>query len=188
MSVGINTLKYIHEVKYMKEDKNPEKEKEDELAAALKTPPPTEYTTSRNRVFHFGKPSLRHRRTVVKVLKIMQEPAADYKAIVACAKERGMELEEFLKLDESDYTEDELRRMIKKSSADFNIMFADMMTEVLTEVLYATIKKAPFQFTTIESFEEGMDDYAEAVELFPVAVKWVAQAAVDIKNIDRKNL
>lgn len=170
----------------MSEDKKPEQS--EEVASKLKTPPPSEYTTQGNRVFVFGKPALKHRKTIMKVLKALREPAADYDAILKCAKDRGMELEDFLKLEESDYTVEEKRAILKDSSVDDNFKYAELMSDILTETLYATIKAAPFNFTTLEDFEEKMDDYGEAVELFPIAVKWVALSALDLKNIDRKNL
>lgn len=164
-----------------------EKETKPDNEYGLKDPPPREYTTKRDRVFEFGKPSLRHRKIITKVLKLMAEPTADYDAIVKCAKKRKMTVEEFIKLDENELTKDELKLIIKDSDPKKNVEYADMMNEILAEVLFATIKKAPFQFVSLDELEDKMDDYGEAIELFPIAVKWVAMAAAEIGNINRKN-
>ena len=153
----------------------------------LKNPPPSEYETALGRVFEFRKPALRHRNIILKVLKVLEAQTADYQEIIKCAKERGMSVEQFMKVPESEYTESEIRRIMKDSDPSHQIEFAEMMNEILVETLYATIKKAPFSYSTMEEFEAKMDDYAEAVELFPVATKWVAQAAVVLKRIKRKN-
>jgi len=153
----------------------------------MKTPPPSEYKTKRGRVFEFGKPALKHRSTIMKCLKVMKEPAADYNAILDCAKARSLSLEQFLALDESEYTIEEKRKMLKNSTNEGNLKFGDMLNEILTETLYATIKKAPFQFTTMDDFENKMDDYGEAIELFPIAIKWIAVSAMEIGNIQRPN-
>jgi len=162
--------------------------KEQSMEKLLKTPPPSEYKTGRGNVFMFGKPALRHRKIVMKVLKIMREPAADYNAIVECAEARGLTVEQFIALKENELTKEELQKIMKHSTLDSNISFAESMNEILTEVLYATIRKAPFQFSSLEEFENLMDDYGEALELFPIAIKWVALASADIGRIDRKNL
>lgn len=155
----------------------------------LKAPPPTEYTTKLGRVFQFGKPALKHRTMIMKVLKMMANETADYDAIIKCAKDRGLSVEQFLKLDETELTKDEIKSILKKSELIDSLEFADSMNEVLTEALYATIKKAPFTFETIKDFEEKMDDYSEAIELFPIAIKWVAQSAEGMSalNKNRKN-
>jgi hypothetical protein len=166
------------------------KEKETELEsviADLKTPPPVEYKTSRGRDFVFGKPALKHRGTITKVLKLMASQTADYDAIVKCAKAREISLEQFLKLDEKDLTEDEKRAILKRSDMVENLSFADTMNDILTESLFATVKKAPFLFTTMADFEEKMDDYGEAIELFPIAIKWIAQSAKDLASVSKKN-
>ena len=162
-------------------------EKKNDNKFGLKDPPPREYTTARGRLFEFGKPALRHRKIITRVLKLMSEPTADYDAIVECAKKRNMTVEEFIKIDENQLTEDEMRTIMKDSDPKKNVEYADMMNDILAEVLFATIKKAPFQFTTLDELEDKMDDYGEAVELFPTAVKWVAMAASEIGNINRKN-
>lgn len=153
----------------------------------LKNPPPREYTTARGRLFEFGKPALRHRKIITKVLNLMAKPTADYDAIIQCAKKRKMSVDDFIKLDETELTEAELKAIVKESSPAKNAEYADMMNDILAEVLFATIKKAPFQFGTLEELEERMDDYGEAVELFPIAVKWVAVAASDLGHLNRKN-
>lgn len=165
-----------------------EKSEQSKDETGLKTPPPKEYTTARGNAFVFGKPALKHRKIIVRVLKLMQEPAADYEEIIKCAKARKMSVGDFVKLPEDAFTEEEKRAIIKQDTPENKLKFADMMSEILTEVLYATIKEAPFQFDTIDDLESKMDDWSEAVELFPIAVKWVALAALDLKNIDRKNL
>ena len=153
----------------------------------LKDPPPREYETARGRLFEFGKPALRHRKIITRVLKLMAEPTADYDAIVKCAKKRKMTVEDFIKLDEKEFTEAEKKAIVKDSDPAKNVEYADMMNEILAEVLFATIKKAPFQFVSLDELEDKMDDYGEAVELFPIAVKWVAMAAAEMGNINRKN-
>lgn len=153
----------------------------------LKDPPPREYTTARGRLFEFGKPALRHRKIITKVLKLMSVPKADYDAIVECAKKRKISVDDFIKLDETQLTKDEMKSIMKDSDPAKNVEFADMMNEVLAEVLFATIKKAPFNFETLDELEDKMDDYGEAVELFPIAVKWVAMAASELGKINRKN-
>lgn len=153
----------------------------------VKSPPPSEFTTSLGRVFEFRKPALRHRNIIMKVLKVLEAQTADYEEILKCAKERGMSVEAFIEIPEEEYTETEMKRMLKHSDPKDQIEFAEMMNEILVETLYATIKAAPFKYSTMEEFEEKMDDYAEAVELFPTATKWVAQAALDLKRIKRKN-
>ena len=168
----------------MKEDEIKNKSNDE---YGLKTPPPREYTTARGRLFEFGKPALRHRKIITKVLKLMSKPTADYDAIVKCAKNRKMSVEEFIKLDENQLTPDEMRLILKDSSPEKNAEYADMMNEILSECLFATIKKAPFQFSTIDELEDKMDNYGEAVELFPIAVKWVAMAASELGRMNRKN-
>lgn len=158
-----------------------------QIVNELKTPPPVEYTTARGRAFVFGKPALKHRNTIMKVLKLMSNQTADYAEIVKCSKKRNISLEQFLKLDENDLTDEEKRAILKGSDTGSNMMFAETMNEVLTEALYSTIKKAPFLFTTQADFEEKMDDYGEAMELFPIAIKWIAQSAQDISKVNRKN-
>lgn len=164
-----------------------EKETKNNNEYGLKDPPPREYKTARGRLFEFGKPALRHRKIITRVLKLMAEPTADYDAIVKCAKKRKMTVEEFIKLDEKEFTKDEKRAIVNDSDPAKNVEYADMMNEILAEVLFATIKKAPFEFSSIDELEDKMDDYGEAVELFPTAVKWVAVAAAEIGNINRKN-
>lgn len=149
---------------------------------------PREYVTKRGRTFEFGKPALKHRKIVSKVIKLMAEPKANYDGIIQCAKNRGMSLEQFLQLDEREYTPEELRIMVGESGIEKNAEFANLMNDILTEVLYATVKKAPFVFEDISDFEEKMDDYAEAVELFQVGVRWIAKAASELSQVDRKNL
>jgi hypothetical protein len=153
----------------------------------LKTPPPVEYRTTRGRDFVFGKPALKHRSTILKVLKLMASQTADYDGIIKCAKTRNMSMDEFLKLDEKDLTEDEKRMILKGSDIIANLSFAETMNEILTESLYATIKKAPFLFTSMNDFEEKMDDYGEALEMFPIAIKWIALSASDMSKVNRKN-
>jgi len=163
-------------------------EKKDDGSGLLRNPPPSTHTTKKNRTFEFGRPSLKHRKIIMKVLRIMKEPAADYNAIIECAKARKMSVDDLCKLDEKEYTDAEKRAIMKRSTLGDNLEFADSMNDILTEVLYATVKKAPFIYTTLEEFENKMDDYAEAVELFPIAVKWIALSAAEIGTIDRKNL
>jgi hypothetical protein len=158
-----------------------------QLALDMKAPPPVEYTTKRGRAFVFGKPALKHRGIITKVLKLMAAQTADYNGIIECAKKRGMTMEQFLKLDETDLTEDEMRAIMKKSDLLNNMDFAETMNDVLTEALYATIKKAPFLFDTMKDFEDKMDDYGEAVELFPYAIKWIAQSAQELSKVNKKN-
>ena len=153
----------------------------------LRTPAPVEYTTNNGRTFVFGKPALKHRNTIMKVLKLMANQTADYDAIIKCSKERGISLEQFIKLDESELTDDEKKAIIRKSEMVDNLEFAEVMNDVLTEALYATIKKAPFLFENIKDFEEKMDDYAEAMELFPIAIKWIAQSAQELAKVNKKN-
>ena len=150
------------------------------------TPPPREYETKRGRVFEFGKPALKHRNTITKVLRVMQAQKADYEEIIKCAKARGMTVEDFVKLNENELTDDE-KRAITGSGDCLDVEFANAMNDILTECLYATIKKAPFQFETMEELERGMDDYTEAVELFPIAARWVSVAAREMGNMKRPN-
>lgn len=163
-------------------------EQKEDGSGLLRNPPPSTHTTKRKRTFEFGKPSLKHRKIIIKVLKIMKEPAADYNAIIVCAKARKMSVDEFCKIDEEALTEAEKRAIMKHSSLEDNLQFAESMNDILTEVLYATIKKAPFEYKTMEEFESKMDDYAEALEMFPIAIKWIALSATEIGSIDRKNL
>lgn len=169
-------------------DEEQAKKETEQVVSELKIPPPVEYTTSRGRAFVFGKPALKHRNTILKVLKLMSSQTADYDAIVKCSKKRNITVEQFLKLDENDLTEEEKRGILKGSDMDNNMAFAETMNEVLTEALYSTVKKAPFLFTTQADFEEKMDDYGEAMEMFPIAIKWIAQAAQDISKVNKKNL
>lgn len=166
---------------------NPKQTPEQAAEELLKAPPPVEYETKRGRKFEFGKPALKHRSTIIRCLKVMREPAADYDAINECAKARGMTTEQFVSLKESEYTIEEKRKIMKDSTSDENLKYGEMMNEILTETLYATIKKAPFSFTTIDDFENKMDDYGEAVELFPIAIRWIAVAAMEISNTQRPN-
>ena len=171
----------------MKEETQEQEPETQEQIMDLKAPPPVEYTTSRGRAFVFGKPALKHRNTITKVLKMMSSQTADYDAIIRCAKARKMTVEQFISLDETDLTDDEKRAILNKSSTNENLDFAQVMNDMLTECLYATIKKAPFLFESMKDFEEKMDDYGEAVEMFPIAIKWIAQSAQDLSKVNKKN-
>lgn len=151
----------------------------------LKTPPPREYTTARGRLFEFGKPSLRHRKIITQVIKFMAAPSVDYEALTECAKQRKMEVEEFIKLDEKELTKKELEAITKTTAPEKKAEYAKLLNEILAESLFATIKKPSFE--ELEDLERYMDDYGEAVELFPIAIKWVAMAAETIGNLNRKN-
>jgi len=153
----------------------------------LKDPPPREYTTARGRLFEFGKPALRHRKVVSKVMKFMAAPKADYDGMLKCAKKRKITIDEFIKLDETQLTEDELRMVMKDSDPGQQAELTEYMLDILVDVLFSTIKKAPFQFSTIDELEAEMDDLGESIELFPIAVKWVAMAIADIGKLNRKN-
>lgn len=150
-------------------------------------PPPEVYTTKRGREFHFGKPGLKHRAIITKVLRVMSEEHADYDAIIACAKARGITVEEFTELSEEEYTEEEQRKILINSSTKDNVEFAAKANEIITEVLFATVKKAPFPFETIHQFEEKMDDYGEALELTVIGMRWVSASVEDLKSVDRPN-
>jgi len=169
------------------ENQQQEQEAQDGGVEDTFTPPPKEVTTARGRAFEFGKPALKHRATITKVLKVMQSQKADYDEIVKCAKARNLSVEEFVKIDEHELTEDEKRAILGSKDNSLDVEFANAMNDILTECLYATIKKAPFNFTTMDDFESKMDDYAEAVELFPIAARWVAVAAREMGNLNRPN-
>ncbi|MHA1136508.1 MAG: hypothetical protein ACTSSE_08480 [Candidatus Thorarchaeota archaeon] len=167
-----------------------EEKKNDEYG--LKTPPPKEYETARGREFLFGKPALRHRMIVSKVMKFIAKPAANYGGIIKCAKKRKMTVEEFLKLDETKLTKDELKEVMKGTDNDKNAEFAGEMMDILVDVLLATIKKRDGEkivprFDNHDDLETVMDDLGESIELFPIALKWVQLAIADIGNINRKN-
>jgi len=170
-------------------ENNPEKSESQKKPESLtpKTPPPSEYTTKRGRVFHLGRPALKHRKIVTKVLKAASAQSADYQGIIECAKKRGISIEQFVALEESELTPEELTKVLRAPLE--NVQWAEMMNDILTEALFATVRKAPFPFASIEQFEEGMDDYAEAVEMFPIAVKWISLSAKDMtgRPEDRKN-
>ena len=168
--------------------KEEEVEQADESDFNLKSPPKDVIVTSKGREFHFGKPALKHRKVITKCLKLLSSQGADYDEIVKCAKARNMTVEEFIKLPEEAFTTEEKRAILKKSDSQSNIEMGEMMNEMLTEVLFATVKKAPFSFTSLQDFEEKMDDYAEAVELFANAIRWISVSAQDLAKIDRKNL
>ena len=167
-------------------------EKKNDNKFGLKDPPPREYTTARGRLFEFGKPALRHRKIITKVIGFMAKPSIDYEAIVECAKKRKMEVEEFVRLDEKELTKEELMAITKTTTPEKKAEYAELLNDILAEALIATIKKdvagkqVP-RFDSLDDLEQYMDDYGEAVELFPIAIKWVAMAAESIGNINRKN-
>ena len=157
----------------------------------LKTPPPREYTTARGRLFEFGKPALRHRKLITKVLKFLSMGSIDYDSLVTCAKKRKISVEDFTKLKETELTKEELEVITNMDTPAKKAEFTEMMNEILAEVLLATLKKnvsgkmVP-RFESIDDLEIEMDDYGEAVELFPIATKWVAIASNE-GNANRKN-
>ena len=163
-----------------------EKPKDDSFN--LKAPPKDKMTTVRGREFHFGKPALKHRKVITKCLQLMSSQGADYDAIVKCAKARNMSVEDFVRLPEEDFTIEEKKAILKNNDGQSTTEMAEMMNDMLAEVLYATIKKAPFTFSSLDEFEEKMDDYAEALELFANSIRWIAVSAQDLAKIDRKNL
>jgi len=173
----------------MKEDETKNKSNDE---YGLKTPPPREYTTARGRNFLFGKPALRHRRVITQVIKFMAAPSADYEAIIKYAKKRKMEVEEFMMIDEKKLTKEELEAITKTTTPEKKAEYAEMLNEILSESLLATIKKSVSgkqfpRFETLDDLEAYMDDYGEAVELFPIAIRWVAMASETIGNLNRKN-
>lgn len=172
------------------EDNEKETKPEDEYG--LKTPPPREYTTARGRLFEFGKPALRHRKVITKVLKFMAQPTADYEAIIECAEKRKMTVEEFIKLDETELTREELEAITNTSTPEKKAEYTELLNDILSETLLATIKKKEAgktvpRFESINDLEAFMDDYGEAVELFPIAIKWVAMSATKLGELNRKN-
>lgn len=173
----------------MKDNENKTKAKDE---YGLKTPPPREYTTARGRNFLFGKPALRHRTTVTKVMKFIAKPAANFEGIIKCAKKRKMTVEEFMKLDETKLTKDELKEIMKGTDHESNTELTGNMMDIMVDVLLATIKKEEHgnltpRFENPADLENMMDDVGESIELFPIALKWVSLAIEDIRNINQKN-
>jgi len=174
----------------MKEDEIKNKSNDE---YGLKTPPPREYTTARDRHFLFGKPALRHRGIVTKVMKFLIKPAANFEGIIKCAKKRKMTVEQFMVLDENQLTKDELKEVMKGTDNEKSTEFVGDMMGIMVDVLIATIKKEAAgkivpRFENCDELETYMeDDLGEAIELFPIALKWVSLAIEDIQKLNRKN-
>ena len=148
--------------------------------------PPSEVDVPGVGLFVFAKPKMKHRNVITKAMRIMSEQHADYGAIVAGAKKRKMSVEKFIDLPESAYTDDEKRMMVKASTGEDNIQFAEKMNDMLAETLWATIKMAPFPFETMEELNEKLD-YSVAVYLFPTAVRWLAISIKELQQVKRPN-
>ena len=172
-------------------------EKQDEirkkkLEEILNSPPPRSHETYTKTTFEFGKPGLKHKQAMNKVVKLAFGDKVDYNAMLECAKARKISIDDFIELDEEELTDAEKRKII--SGGKSNEEFAALMNDILTESLYATIKKnSRFEMKigkkdiSIDEFEEQMDDYAEAVELFPIAVKWIMFAYAHLSKLKRPN-
>lgn len=136
------------------------------------------------RIFTFRKPKLKDRNRVSRIWKLLASSTSNYGGVQKVMEERGItDLKEFAKISQTEFSVEELTTILgPQASGEANMMdFSDVMEDVL----FCTIEKAPFEFKTPMELSENLD-WDDALVLTVNGFHWITDTVLSVAQ--RKNL
>jgi len=127
--------------------------------------------------FVFGRPKLKHRKLVAKILKSIQPSPETTKQLKMIADTHGVDVDELDTVDEDKFSETE--KEILSSNNDI-----EKVSDLLTEILLCTLKESPFKTINATVLEEELE-YTDAIKLMQPGIFAIKEGMLSLA--DRKN-
>lgn len=164
---------------------------DEEKKSRLGNLPPTKEITLESGQYIIGRPLMKHRREVAKIVTELQKvysslsSAGSDDVIVEAAKKMNISVEEMSKMELEDMPDD-VRKMLFEKISEEEIPL-EAIAEFQLEAIYICLKKAPFAWDpingTAESIERNME-YTEGFQLLQECIPYIMDSVVRVR--DRK--
>lgn len=142
--------------------------------------------------YTIGRPRMKHRRIIAKVIKVLQEiygfmsEGGVDDMVVEVAKDMNISVEELSKIELQDLPDEQRKKLVQIRDEDVPI---DQVAEIQNEAIFVCLIKAPFDWdtktSTLEDLEENLD-YGDGWELLRECTPYIVNSFP--RGSDRKKL
>lgn len=139
-------------------------------------------TCKTGNVFVIGRPRMKHRHIIAKVIKVLQgiygtmEKGGTDEIVVGVAKAMGITIEELSKIELQDLPEEHRAKLMNIKDEDVPI---EQVADIQNEAIFVCLLEAPFPWnpktSTLEDLEENLD-YGDSWELLQECTPYIVNS------------